>query len=73
MTERVLPSVTDGDVLAFDPEPIAARVRTALDSYLRERAPDQRLAFWKAVAFGYGGTVEDLAGCPKLAPAATSP
>ncbi|KQP40319.1 hypothetical protein ASF49_21235 [Methylobacterium sp. Leaf104] len=39
----------------FDPDPIGAWVRAALDSSLRERAPDQREAFWKAVALGYGG------------------
>ncbi|TXN81118.1 hypothetical protein [Methylobacterium sp. WL8] len=47
----------------FDPAPTAALVRAALDCHLRERAPDQRLAFWKAVALGCGGVFEELAGC----------
>jgi hypothetical protein len=54
--------------LPFDPSPLAAQVRAALNSYLRERASDQRLAFWKAVALGYGGDFEELAGCPVRAP-----
>jgi len=55
----------------FDPAPMAATVQAALDSYLRERAPDQRLALWKAVALGYGGVFEELAGFPARAPSAT--
>lgn len=47
---------------AYDPAPIAVFVRDALDSYLRQRAPDQRLAIWKAIALGYGGAFADLAG-----------
>jgi hypothetical protein len=55
---------SEGACIPFDPAPLAARVHAALDSYLRERAPDQRLAFWKAIALGYGGSFESLAGCP---------
>ncbi|GJE62669.1 hypothetical protein MPOCJGCO_4803 [Methylobacterium trifolii] len=56
----------------FYPAPVAARVQAALDSYLRERAPDQRLAFWKAVALGYGGNFETLAGYALPATSKTS-
>ncbi|GJE57190.1 hypothetical protein EKPJFOCH_3703 [Methylobacterium thuringiense] len=57
----------------FDLRPVGAQVHTALDNYLRDRAPDERLAFWKAVALGYGGNFESLAGCPMPTPAVTSP
>lgn len=71
MTAQGPASETDGNARPFDPTPLAARVQAALDAYLRERAPDQRLAFWKAVALGYGGTFEALAGSPIPAPAET--
>jgi hypothetical protein len=68
-------SADDGQVVPrpFDPAPLAAQVRAALDSYLRDRAPDRRLAFWKAVAFGYGWNFESLAGCAMPFAAVTSP
>lgn len=72
MTAQIAADHTKKGALTFDPTPLAARVRAALDNHLRERAPDQRLAFWKAVALGYGGLFEDLAGCP-MAPAVLSP
>jgi hypothetical protein len=65
--------IDDGEEMPrpFDPAPMAAWVQAALDRYLRERAPDQRLAFWKAVALGYGGVFQELAGCPAPAPSRT--
>ncbi|MCJ2044050.1 hypothetical protein MKK58_05815 [Methylobacterium sp. J-078] len=68
------PALDDEGVFRpFDPAPLAAQVHTALDSYLRDRAPDQRLAFWKAVALGYGGNFESLAGFPRPLPSVSSP
>lgn len=69
-----MPTDEDGAARpSFDPAPMAAEVRAALDSYLRERAPDQRLAFWKAIALGYGGVFEDLATDPLPTTAVPSP
>jgi hypothetical protein len=48
-------SPPDASAPPFDPGPVGAWVRAAIDSYLRQRAPDRREAFWKAVALGYGG------------------
>ncbi|TXN76302.1 hypothetical protein FV228_00740 [Methylobacterium sp. WL18] len=73
MTEQVPAFEVEGAAPPFDPAPTAAQVQAALDSYLRVRAPDQRLAFWKAVALGYGGNFQILAGCPMPPTAATSP
>ncbi|WP_227439828.1 hypothetical protein [Methylobacterium sp. W2] len=55
------------------PVPLAAQVHAALDSSLRDRAPAERPAFWKAVALGYGGNCESPAGCPTQLPSLTSP
>ena len=62
----------EGACVPFDPAPLPAQVQAALDGYLRERAPDQRLTFWKAIAPGYGGSSESLAGGPPPTNEATS-
>jgi hypothetical protein len=54
MTAQMPADHTEENAFTFDPAPLAAQVHTALGSYLRDRAPDRRRAFWKAVALGYG-------------------
>ncbi|KQP07921.1 hypothetical protein ASF28_12555 [Methylobacterium sp. Leaf99] len=73
MTAQRPTDPTEEGALTFDLALLAARVRAVRDSHLRERAPDQRLAFRKAVALGYGGLFQDLAGCPMPVPAVMSP
>lgn len=58
------PSSVEVATAPVDPVPTTAQLQAALDNYLRERAPDQRLAFWKAVALGYGGNFGNLDGSP---------